>query len=78
MLIRGISAALRQTLPDKEIKSTTTETATVNQLPQSGIRRGVIPILIHSTIIKKPSSLTGITDSSKSIGLLHAAAKNMH
>lgn len=40
MLIRGISATLRQALLGGEIKSTTTETATANQLPQSGIGWG--------------------------------------
>jgi hypothetical protein len=40
MLIRGIAATLRQALLGSEIKSTTTETATANQLPQSGIGRG--------------------------------------
>lgn len=39
MFIRGIPATLRQTLLDKEIKSTTTETATVNQT--SSIRDNV-------------------------------------
>jgi hypothetical protein len=78
LFIRGISATLRQTSPDKEIKSTTTETATVNQLPQSGITWDWSPMIIHSTIVEQPSSLTGITDSSTSLGLLCLVAKNMH
>ena len=39
LFIRGISATLRQNSLGNEIKFTATESETVNQLPQSGIRR---------------------------------------
>jgi hypothetical protein len=44
IFIRGIPATLRQNLLGREIKSTTTETATANQLPQSGINGVVTPV----------------------------------
>ena len=37
VLVRGISASLRQASPGKEIKFTVADAAAINQLPQSGI-----------------------------------------
>ena len=53
LFVRGISASLRQNSLGNEIKPTAAESATVNQLPQSGIRRNTrcCSTLIHSMIV---------------------------
>lgn len=56
--IRGIPATLRQTSLGKEIKSTLTESATANQLPQSGIHKAST-----AQLFAQPSFLIGFVDS---------------
>lgn len=54
LFVRGIPATLRQNSLGKEITSTVAESETVNQLPQSGIRRNTrcCPPLIQGMIVE--------------------------